>query len=276
MVLEQALAAGFDSGNMDPARMAPRMAEIATRVVTDTPPKLRMSYGNGCAREKWFAHNMPDSATPRDRFRLIHAMGDLWEIMALEVLRTSLPLPWSLEPSYDQATLENFGGIEGHTDGALFYKGEPYAIIDPKFKNWTRTCMWWEPRTPKGVQQKPGDRRQPTWKWGEPHQAANYVWTEREKGLDFLGFMWVCGFRDDSERFHVAWMTADELRPWYDESRDTFLAARGDSPPPPCHPDRDQSPCMVWVHKGNNIKKVYCDHYDDCLNYDDQWKVIPV
>ena len=272
-VVEAALCAGMDSGNMDPSRMKERLMEIADRITTDTPPKLRMSYGNGCAREKWFAHNMPDSATPRDRSRLVHAMGDLWEIVATETLRNSLPAPWSLIPYYDQAELVNFDGITGHTDGALAYKGKPYAIIDPKFKNFMRSVMHWTPKPDKGVKQQLGDRRFPKLTWGERNQAANYVWTEREKGHDFLGFMWICGFRDESAKFHAAWMTADELRPWYDESRQTFLDAKKEHPVAPIHLDRDATPCRVIFSKKKGTQSIYCNHYHDCISHEDQWKI---
>jgi hypothetical protein len=267
-MLEHTLGKGLDAGNLNPSYMVDRFAEIAERVATDDAPKLRMSYGNGCAREKWFVHNMPENAIPRDRSRLVHAMGDMWEIIALETLRVNLPYPWNLSTEYDQGELENFDGIKGHTDGALYYDSQPYAIIDPKFKEFNKTCRWWEPRVPKGIQQQPGDRRIPTDKWGEKHQAGNYVWTERDKGRDFLGFMWICGFRDQADKYHCAWMTADELKPYYEESKHTFEVARKSNvPPPPIHPDRDESPCMVWLHKGKGLKKIYCAHYHDCIKH---------
>lgn len=268
VVLETALGKAFDNGTFNPKFMAKRLAEIADRLVQDDKPILRMSYGNGCAREKWFAHNMPEGAIPRGRSRLVHALGDFWEIVALEGLRVNLPYPWNLGQAYDQGELENFDGIKGHTDGALYYDSQPYAIIDPKFRMFMRSVKWYEPQVAKGAAKVPGDMRIPKDTWGDKNQAANYVWTERDKGIDFLGFIWIIGFRDEDEQYHCPWMTADELRPWYDESRETFDMARSaKAPPPPYHPDRDESPCMVWKHKGKGIKKIYCAHYNDCINH---------
>lgn len=251
-VIKDTLLHGFhkpDDSSWDPRDLD--LNYLMREFLVDEPPKLRLSFGKECPRFQWYAHNEPEKATHRGAMRRRHVSGHLFEYLALWVLEHHLPEPWSLDTSWAQKTVHTFN-LEGHTDGALLYAGEPYALLDCKetqpfvFKHW-----------PLG--------RFPDPKWGYPYQAANYMRAAREEGVHFRGFLWPVGILGEPDRYECGWADHTELLEYETRAETIFRDAQTlKNPPPPIHPARDESPCARWRNKTKGIRKNYCEFIHHC------------
>lgn len=250
--------------------------EAARGHTHEDAPRLRMSYGKDCDLEKWFTHHFPELAKVRGLGRMMHTDGNVFEAYAIGCLEYALDQTddWSFDRSWMQKELympEEARDEKGHTDGAIFWRGEPYAIVDPK-KTKYYAHIWWTPHPPKKenrngkmVPMKPsmGECRLPPETWGYRHQAGNYLVAS---GLPFVGFMWLVGFRDDPDTLSIGWAERHELEGYHDKAVQSFDRAELPQPPPPCHEDRGASPCRQWFSKREGTYKPYCDFLDACLD----------
>jgi len=243
-------------------------AEAARKHRSEDTPRLRMSFGKDCQLEKWFIAHHPDKASPRGLSRMMHTDGNVFEAIAIGCLEYALEQTkhWRFDRNWMQRTLRMPGRKEeGHTDGAIFYDGQPYAIVDPKktlsyaHKSWLPV----PPRGPRGGAMKPsfGECRLPPERWGYRHQAGNYL---RSADEDFVGFMWLVGMRD-SKDLHIGWAERSEVIDYFGRSIEAFEAAERSTPPPPCLEDRGGTPCRHWISKSKGIYESYCDFLEPCL-----------
>ena len=232
-------------------RDIPDMAHLIHGFFEDTPPRLRLSFGARCARQRWYDHNEPENAVKRDGMRMRHAMGQLFEDIMRIAMIEKMPAPWTLDNSWEQKLVRAWG-VEGHTDTMLCYEGVPFAVADWKH---TMSYVWkhWE------------DGRKPDPKWGYRHQADGYIQGARNLGIELEGAVWVVGLMDKPNEMYGGWMTTEELAPWGYEAETMFIQARDPNIiPPPCHPNRDASPCCAWQSKRDGRRTKYCSHLEWC------------
>lgn len=234
-------------------------AEAASYYNEEQPSRLRLSHGKDCARCQWFAHHHPEKEEPRGVERVSHTMGHIWEAISLGALDYALKdhPDFSFERDWMQKELEcpDYPDIRGHCDGAIYWRGEPWAIVDPKFTKFF-AHKWWFPRLDKGEEPSHLKGRIPPETWGYRHQAGNYLAASK---LPFKGFIWVVGFKD-SEKLSLGWADADEVLPYHSRAVRDYEAAMSPNIPPPIHPGRDDAPC-----KDSRYKKIYCGFYKHCL-----------
>lgn len=263
--LTEAWKAAVRSGSLpDDWDMAPFIEAGVKGYNEETPPRLRLSYGKDCDRCQWFAHNSPGLARPRGTERVGHLMGSIWEGAALGHLAyvCSIHPDFEFRPEWMQKELvcPDFPDIKGHPDGAIYWRGEPWAIVDPKFTK-SFAHRWWFPRLEKHQEPDHLHGRIPPETWGYRHQAGNYL---AASGLPWRGFIWMVGFRD-SEQLALGWADADEVLPYHEYAKETYARAMRPDIPPPIHENREESPCMNWINKSKGIKKVYCEFYTHCI-----------
>jgi len=225
----------------------PDMNNIWHRFMSTQEPRLRLSFGALCARQRWFENNMPDAAEPVGKERLMFSMGDLFETLSLPLLKAEIEsLPntnWRLDLNDGDHKTVYLRGYAGHTDAQLYWRDNPYAIIDTKY-------------TSKWVHKNWEDGRKPDPKWGYRHQAANYIGAYREEGENFKGFIWLCGLREFND-FGNGWMTAEELKPYEEEALAMFKQAESSKMPAPCAGFPNATPCAGKT-------KTYCKFYKAC------------
>lgn len=247
-------------GNLqDDWDLAGLFRDAASSYNEGTPSRLRLSHGKACARCHWYEHHHPELEKPRGTERVSHLMGHIWEAIALGALDYALAEhpTFSFERDWMQKELilPEYPSIKGHCDGAIYWNGEPWAIVDPKYTKFF-AHHWWFPRLEKGEEPSHLKGRIPPETWGYRHQAGNYL---AASGLPFKGFIWAVGFKD-SEKLSLGWADAEELLPYNKRAIADYTAAMGNKIPPPVHPLRDAAPCM-----DKRSKKVYCNFYTTCL-----------
>jgi hypothetical protein len=211
-------------------------------------PRLRMSFGAKCARQKWYQHHEPDKATSPGLARVSFSMGDLWEVIGFRALEEAVDKHprLSVPKEYAQQELTmNVDGhlIAGHTDGCLLWDGEPFVVLDFKQTGKWAFNKWEGKRIPPEV-------------WGYRNQAANYMAALRNKGHNVQGFLWLVHLKDVNG-FETGWATWDELKPYHKDSMDTFARAIQPHPPARCAGFPDAVPCAGKTRK-------YCPFFDHC------------
>jgi len=253
--LKDALTEGVRDGNF-PAPNQEDLAEAWSRLGDRDGQRLRLSFGSRCARRLWYSAHRPEAAEPPNPEAFVgFSMGDWWELIAYNAIRTRLVLNNSDLELRDRGMEVIMDGIKGHIDG-LVYQKEPTKNY-PNHKE--VRCVVDFKQTSKWVFRKWFEGRIPDELWGYRHQAANYLEAIRQQTGDAAdGFVWVVHLKDVNG-FEVGWATTEELAPYLDESRDFFHKAKADTPPPRCEGFPGTAPC-----RGQSRK--YCPFYNTCSN----------
>ena len=242
--LKEALTEGVEEGNFPPPNQED-LAEAWSRLSKRDEPRLRLSFGSRCARRMWYSEHRPEAAEPPNPEAFVgFSMGDWWELIAYNAIRTRLVLNNSDIALCLRGSEVQMDGIKGHIDGVVVNNERPLAVVDFKQTGKWIYRKWFEGRIPDEV-------------WGYRHQAANYIEALRQEGQEVEGFIWVVHLKDVNG-FEVGWATTEELAPYLDESRDFFRKAKADTPPPRCEGFPGNAPC-----RGKT--RTYCPFYTTCL-----------
>lgn len=255
---DKALRAAMDwSDPKEEGRDGPRSAGLldsaAECFLYQQKPRLRLSFGAVCERQKWYQHYRPDLAEQSDGAeKLVMVGGYVFEKLFLEALGGYLEKfggPWRMERGFAQKELTiEVGGekIVGHPDCALLYEGQPYAIGDCKSTSEAALKYWKDERFPDEL-------------WGKPHQAGNYLKAEAREFPYFIWWLSLRDFKGVHTRSAIGWATRAELMPFAAQAEKIWLKVLNspNKPLPRINPDSKGAPCR-------NDKTIWCDHWDAC------------